>query len=87
MCPESTKKPLTLSGHAEKAPCDGCIYPQFPSIYAGPVECFSLYSLLLAVNQTVVDYLSLDMEGVELKVLEYIPFDKLTIKVSTYLPT
>jgi len=84
MCPEDKERQWTLSGYAENAPCDGCLYPQVPSIYTGPVECFSLYSLLLAVNQTtVVDYLSLDMEGVELRVLENIPFDKLTIKVST----
>ncbi len=51
-------------------------------IYAGPVECFPLYSILLAINRTVVDYFSLDIEGIELRVLKAIPFDLVTIKVS-----
>ena len=50
-------------------------------IYAGPAECFPLYSLLLAMNQTVVDYFSLDIEGIELRVLKAIPFHLITIKV------
>ena len=50
-------------------------------VSAGPVDCFPLYSLLMAINVTVVDYFSLDVEGVEYKILENIPFDKLTIKV------
>jgi len=53
-------------------------------ISAGTVECFPLYSLLAAINVTTVDYLSLDVEGVEYKILKSIPFDKLTIKVNQY---
>ncbi|KAK2721929.1 hypothetical protein QYM36_002483 [Artemia franciscana] len=44
------------------------------------VQCFPLYSILLALNQTVVDYFSLDVEGAELGVLRTIPFDKIDIK-------
>ena len=47
------------------------------------VQCFPLYSLLLALNQTNVDYFSLDIEGDELHVLKTIPFDKLRIEVMT----
>ena len=43
--------------------------------------CFPLYSILLAMNRTQVDYLSLDVEGLELPILKTIPFDKLQIKV------
>lgn len=32
------------------------------------VKCFPLYSLLLAINTTQVDLLSLDVEGAELQV-------------------
>jgi hypothetical protein len=32
------------------------------------IQCFPLYSLLLAVGNPVVDYLSLDTEGTELDV-------------------
>ena len=43
--------------------------------------CFPLYSILLAMNRTQVDYLSLDVEGLELPILKTIPFDKLQIKM------
>ena len=47
------------------------------------VQCFPLYSILLALNKTNVDYFSLDIEGDELHVLKTIPFDKLHIKAMT----
>ena len=47
------------------------------------VQCFPFTSLILALNRTTVDYFSLDVEGVELAVLETIPFDKISIKVLT----
>ena len=43
------------------------------------IHCFPLYSLLLALNQTKVDFLSLDIEGDELSVLKTIPFEKVDI--------
>lgn len=45
------------------------------------VQCFPLYTYLLALNTTVIDYFSLDVEGSELNVLKTIPFDKIDIKV------
>jgi len=45
------------------------------------VQCFPLFSLLSALNVTVVDYFSLDVEGHEYKVLQTIPFDRILIKV------
>lgn len=45
------------------------------------VQCLPIYSLMLAVNVTTVDYFSLDVEGVELEVLQTIPWDKVDIKV------
>ena len=47
------------------------------------VQCFPLYSLLLALDQLTVDFFSLDVEGDELKVLATIPFDKVNIKMMT----
>ncbi|KAK3605491.1 hypothetical protein CHS0354_001480 [Potamilus streckersoni] len=47
------------------------------------VPCFSLYSIVLAVNQTTIDYFSLDVEGRELSVLQSIPFDKVHIDTFT----
>ena len=46
-------------------------------------QCVPVYSLLLALNRTTVDYFSLDVEGSELQVLKTIPFDKVDIKVLT----
>ncbi|CAG7687375.1 unnamed protein product [Allacma fusca] len=45
------------------------------------VQCFPLFSLLSALNISVVDYLSLDVEGNELDVLRTVPFDAILIKV------
>ena len=43
------------------------------------VYCFPLLSVMLAMNQTHIDYFSLDVEGVEMDILKTIPFDKLDI--------
>ncbi|CAH1782317.1 unnamed protein product [Owenia fusiformis] len=48
-----------------------------------PVQCFTLYTLLLAVGVTRVDYFSLDVEGAEISILKTIPFDKIYIKSLT----
>jgi hypothetical protein len=42
-------------------------------------QCFPLYSILLAVNRTAVDFLSLDVEGHELKILQTIPWHKIEL--------
>ncbi|XP_014261527.1 protein Star-like [Cimex lectularius] len=44
------------------------------------VQCFPLYSYLLALNRTRIDYFSLDVEGAELAVLKTIPFQALDIQ-------
>ena len=45
------------------------------------MQCFPLYSLLLAINTTKIDFLSLDVEGDELYILKTIPFEKVDIKM------
>jgi hypothetical protein len=45
------------------------------------MQCFPLFSLLLAVGNPTVDYLSLDIEGAEEAVLRTLPWDKVDIKV------
>ena len=47
------------------------------------IQCFPLYSILLALNLFTVDYFSLDVEGDELNVLKTIPWDKVNIKMLT----
>jgi len=44
------------------------------------VQCFPIYSYLVALNVSQVDYFSLDIEGDELDVLKTIPFDKVDIQ-------
>ena len=43
--------------------------------------CFPFQSLMMALNVTHVDYLSLDVEGLELEILRTIPFDLIHISV------
>lgn len=45
------------------------------------VQCFPLYSILLAVGVTKIDFFSLDIEGYELKILSTIPWDRIEVKV------
>lgn len=44
------------------------------------VQCFPIYSILAALNRTVVDYFSLDIEGDELAVLKTIPWNNVRIQ-------
>ncbi|KAL7640214.1 UNVERIFIED_CONTAM: hypothetical protein RMT77_009628 [Armadillidium vulgare] len=43
------------------------------------VQCLPIYSILLALNRTTIDYFSLDVEGHELEVLQTIPWNKVNI--------
>ena len=43
--------------------------------------CLPLYSILLALGNPRVDYLSLDIEGAEIDVLRAISWNKIDIKV------
>lgn len=52
-----------------------------PDWFNTRVKCFPLYSLLLAMNNTNIDYVSLETGGTELQVLETVPFDRVSIKV------
>ncbi|XP_045215528.2 protein Star-like [Mercenaria mercenaria] len=45
------------------------------------VQCFPLYTILLAMGQMDIDYFSLDVEGAERGVLDSLPWDKLNIKM------
>ncbi|XP_069181807.1 protein Star-like [Procambarus clarkii] len=45
------------------------------------VKALPLYSILLALNVTVVDFLSLDINGDELKVLQTTPWNKVKVRL------
>jgi Methyltransferase FkbM domain len=47
------------------------------------VQSFPIYSILLALSRTNVDFFSLDVEGYELDVLRTIPWSKVNIRVNT----
>ena len=44
------------------------------------VPCLPLSTLFWALNRTRIDYLSLDVEGIEYKVVEGFPFSKFDIR-------
>ena len=44
------------------------------------MQCLPLYSLLLALGNPTVDFLSLDIEGAEYQVLKTIPWHKVDIR-------
>ena len=44
------------------------------------MQCMPIYSLLLALGNPTVDFLSLDIEGAEYQVLRTIPWDKVDIR-------
>ncbi|KAL7636874.1 UNVERIFIED_CONTAM: hypothetical protein RMT77_012632 [Armadillidium vulgare] len=44
------------------------------------VDCYPLFSLMVAANLTTLDLFSLDLESVEVKVLKTIPWDEVDIK-------
>ena len=49
----------------------------------GKVKCFPLQSLLAAIGVNHVDFLSLDVEGMESPILRSLPYDEsLTVDVS-----
>ena len=45
------------------------------------IQCFPMYSILLASGRTEIDLFSLDIEGAELDVLKTIPWARVNIKV------
>ena len=47
------------------------------------VQCLPLYSLVMALGNVTINYLSLDIEGAELPVLQTLPWDSLDIEVMT----
>ncbi|EFX71561.1 hypothetical protein DAPPUDRAFT_255633 [Daphnia pulex] len=47
------------------------------------VQCFPLYSILLAVGRTRVDYFSLDVEGAESRILSHVPWHLVDVKTLT----
>jgi hypothetical protein len=47
------------------------------------IPCFSLYTILKAINVNKVDYFSLDIEGGEWDVIKSLPYDKIDIRSFT----
>lgn len=45
------------------------------------VKCFSLFTLMLAANQTEVDLVSLSLHGLELQILKTVPFERVRVNV------
>ena len=43
------------------------------------VQCFPLYSVLMAIGNPHIDYFSLDIEGAELVMLKTLPWNKISM--------
>lgn len=50
-------------------------------LFNSRVKCFPLFSLLLAINCTNIDVLSISSEGYGLQILTTIPFEKVRISI------
>ena len=46
------------------------------------VQCIPIYSIIKALGLSHIDFLSLDVEGAEMKIFDTIPWDKLSFSVS-----
>ena len=61
------------------------VFPAFTSEDLDDVmrlkQCYPLYSVLAAANLTTLDFLSLDVEGIDHQVLNSLPWKKVDIKV------
>ena len=47
------------------------------------VQCFPLYSVLVALDNPHIDYFSLDIEGAEWTILKSLPWDKINVTALT----
>ena len=47
------------------------------------MQCVPFYSVIKALGNPTIDFMSLDIEGTELQVLKTIPFDHVDIRVSS----
>jgi len=75
---------LTIQNHANKTfPSQANNVSQEDGGDGGlpSLECFSLSLMMAAINQKRIDYLSLNVEGNELDVLETLPFNTIPIKL------
>ena len=56
---------------------------QMGTLHKQVVQCFPLFSFLLAVNTTSLQYVSLDVEGAEADILINFPWEKVDVAVWT----
>jgi len=81
-CLSTTSRPQTISWADEvnSLTMQGVVEGEIARTKTNMMQCFPLYTLLLALGNPTVDFLSLDVEGPELEVLETIPWAKVDIR-------
>jgi len=81
-CLSTTTKPQTIawSDDVNSLTMQGLVEGDIERTKTMMRQCFPLYTLLLALGSPTVDFLSLDVEGPELEVLETIPWTKVDIR-------
>ncbi len=84
VCITENPKPVTFYAHPVETGLSGLNQRAKMGVKVNStVQCIPLYTMLAALELKTVDYLSLDVEGLELEILKTVPFDKVTFKVMT----
>ncbi|KAF4519657.1 hypothetical protein B566_EDAN004994 [Ephemera danica] len=83
VCLSTKTSPMLVPLHPEQIVWHGHILSVEETIDSSSlsVQCLPLYSLLLALNRTKIDYFNLDVKDSELEMLRTIPFDLVDIRV------
>ncbi|XP_037800528.1 uncharacterized protein LOC119595473 [Penaeus monodon] len=78
-----SKNRRAFAVHAALATSDSSVTSRLTnnSVPGQPVSSVPLFSVLQALNTTRIDFLSLDVEGAELQVLQTIPWDRVKIRL------
>uniref|UniRef100_A0A336MA81 CSON007846 protein n=1 Tax=Culicoides sonorensis TaxID=179676 RepID=A0A336MA81_CULSO len=81
LSPTGYPKEVTLHHEDESEVKINSILDEETEWFHSRVKCFPLYTLLLAVNHTNIDVLSLGCQGQELEILQTLPWNKVQINV------
>lgn len=83
LSPTGYPKEVTLHHEDDSEVRINSVLEEESTTFFSRVKCFPLYTLLLAVNHTNLDVLSLGCMGQELEVLQTFPFHKVNVNIIT----
>lgn len=87
-CVSQNAHPKEVTIHNEEAEVRiNSLLDEETSWFFSRLKCFPLYTIMLACSRVEYDLLSLGVHGLELEILQTLPFDKIQIEViSIHLP-